>query len=422
MKNLSFSKIISAALLLALASLTPQFASAQGTDKETVLYSFVNSKGRQPLGTLVSDPSGNLYGAAVEGGQNDIGGTIFELSPQQSGGWSFQVIYECDTDPGCVAPIGSLAMDMAGNLYGATEFGQIFELSNNGSGIWTNTSVYNLAGNGGSPGPLIIDADGNLYGVNGLGGANNLGFVFQLSPASGTWVLTDLHDFSGLDGYGCCSFSSLTMDSAGNLYGATPRGGTSSACTSGCGVVFKLTNNSGAWTETVLHSFDSADGSAPQGPLAIGSGGKLFGAASNGGPYGVGLIFELEPQAGGWKIGTVYNFSGGIYGATPEAPLILDSDGNLYGTTSFGGSSDSLCSFSTPPGCGTAFELAYNGKSWARVPLHTFTGSSDGAYPQGLISNGQGGFFGLADSGGQRGYGVAYELTSKTAGADHAAK
>jgi hypothetical protein len=355
------------------------------------------------MGTLAMDSSGNLYGAAAEGGVGS--GTIFELSPPASGHWNFQVIDPCENY--CVYPIGSLAIDPAGNLYGTTGFGEIFELSNNGSGTWTATDIYSLAADGGAPGPVIIDAAGNLYGVNALGGSNNLGFVFELSLVSGTWVLTDLHDFAGPDGSGCCSLSSLIMDSAGNLYGVTPKGGSSSACPSGCGVVFELSNSSGAWNETVLHSFSNTDGSIPVGPLTMASSGKLFGSASNGGRDNFGAIFELLPQTGAWKFGAVHSFSGGNDGAYPDAPLVIDSAGNLYGTTSSGGFS----------GYGTAFELTYTGATWHKSLLHSFTGSvDDGALPQGLIWGGQSDLFGLATEGGHDGWGIAYELTPKTSG------
>jgi uncharacterized repeat protein (TIGR03803 family) len=411
MKKARLSKTLFAVLLVSAATLS---AWAQGADKLTPLYSFnaYGKSGFDVMGTLAMDSSGNLYGAAGEGGVGS--GTIFELSPQASGGWNFQVIYPCENY--CVYPTGSLAIDAAGNLYGSTGYGNIFELSNNGSGTWTATSIYSLASNGASPGPVILDAAGNLYGVNALGGANNLGFVFKLSLVSGTWVLTDLHDFAGPDGSGCCFFlPSLIMDSAGNLYGTTPKGGSSSACPSGCGVVFELSNNSGTWIETVLHSFSSTDGAVPKSPLTIASGGELFGAADDGGPDGFGVIFELRQQSGAWRFGIVDSFRGGDYGAYPDAPLVIDSAGNLYGTTSSGGGGGDLCTLGTTSGCGTAFELTHAGNSWHQSLLHAFTGSvHDGAFPEGLISGGQGNLFGLSTEGGHGGWGIAYELTPKT--------
>lgn len=414
MKKARLSKTLFAVLLVSVATLS---AWAQGADKLTPFYSFsaYGKGGFDSLGTLAMDSSGNLYGAAAEGGVGS--GTIFELSPLASGRWNFQVIDPCENY--CVFPLGSLAIDAAGNLYGTTGFGEIFELSNNGSGTWTATYIYSLAADGGAPGPVILDAAGNLYGVNALGGANNLGFVFKLSLVSGTWVLNDLHDFAGPDGSGCCSFSSLIMDSAGNLYGVTPKGGSSSACPSGCGVIFELSNNSGTWSETVLHSFSSTDGAIPEGPLTMASGGKLFGSAGNGGPDGFGVIFELLRQSGAWKFGVVHSFSGGNDGAYPDASLVVDSSGNLYGTTSSGGGGGDLCTLGTSSGCGTAFELTYTGTSWHKSLLHAFTGSvDDGAFPEGLISGGQGNLFGLSTEGGHGGWGIAYELTPKAPSLD----
>jgi uncharacterized repeat protein (TIGR03803 family) len=417
MKKATSFRLVTTILLAFAAS---QSAWAQGADKITLLNSFsaYGKGGFAVNGTLAMDSSGNLYGAAGEGGLVN-GGTIFELSPQESGHWNFQVIFQCDSNPGCENPIGSLAIDQAGNLYGATEFGQIFELSNNGSGTWTATSIYNLAGDGTAPGPVIIDTAGNLYGVNAQGGANNLGFVFELSLVSGTWVLTDLHDFAGPDGSGCCTLSSLIMDSVGNLYGTTPKGGSSTACPSGCGVVFELSNNSGTWSETVLHSFSNTDGALPEGPLTMAAEGKLFGSVENGGPEGFGAVFELLSQSGGWKFGIVHSFRGGNDGAYPDAPLVIDSAGNLYGTTSSGGGGGDLCTLGTSSGCGTAFELTYSGTSWHKTLLHAFTGAvDDGAFPQGLISGGQSDLFGLASEGGREGWGATYELTPKTSGTE----
>src|SRR5258706_386361 len=127
----------------------------------------------------------------------------------------------------------------------------------------------------------------DLYGVNATGGSSGLGYVFELSPNSGgSWTLTHLHDFGGGDGAGGAGASGqvggLIMDASGNLFGTTFAGGASTQCASGCGVVFKLKNNSGIWTETVLHSFKGSNGSNPAAPLLMDAAGNLYGTTTSG--------------------------------------------------------------------------------------------------------------------------------------------
>jgi uncharacterized repeat protein (TIGR03803 family) len=283
------------ALFVATLSFT---ISARATDKDTILYSFLQGKGWNPQGTLLMDSSGNFFGANLNGGSANSG-TIFELTPNSAGHYNYTVIYDCASSPDCSAPLGSLVMDAAGNLYGSTLFGEVFELTNTG-GIWTAAELYNF-GDSGAPSTVILDPAGNLYGTSGIGGSASKGFVFELSPASGgTWTFTDIHDFSGPDGAesGCCTYAGLIIDSSGNLYGTTGSGGSSAACASGCGVVFELTNNAGAWTETVLHSFTGTDGSAPSAPLLMTPNGNIYGSNARSGPGAFGTVFEMRQVSG----------------------------------------------------------------------------------------------------------------------------
>ena len=225
-----------------------------------------NSGGGIPYGGLLADQDGNLYGANSSGGTGNWG-TIFELTPNGQEGWNYSVLYDCGTTLDCAVPMGSLAMDQAGNLYGVTYFGNVFEITHSGSEGWTATVLHAFTGglDGNAPSPLILDAAGNLYGTNATGGRDNLGYVFELSISKGRWSVIHLHDFTGRDGAETTNtaggqVAALIQDASGNLYGTTSLGGTSTKCKGGCGVLFELKNDSGKWSETVLHNFTGSDG------------------------------------------------------------------------------------------------------------------------------------------------------------------
>ncbi len=219
-----------------------------------------------------------------------------------------------------------------------------------------------------------MDGAGNLYGANFDGGINNNGYVLELSlGGGGTYNLIHLHDFSGSDG--SQPATTVIMDVYGNLYGTTEGGGGSAQCTNGCGVVYELTNTSGAWTETILHVFNGPEGSNPQGTLLIDVAGNLYGTATAGGAHGFGVVFELQPTARRWNFRDLYAFkSGSGDGAAPYENLIMDAAGNLYGTTWSGGGGD----------C---------------------------AFPEGAIFAPAGGLYGVAPSGGGLYGGLGYELS-----------
>jgi uncharacterized repeat protein (TIGR03803 family) len=165
----------------------------------------------------------------------------------------------------------------------------------------------------------------------------------------------------------------VIFDTSDNLYGTTYVGGDY-----GSGTVFKLApNGDGTWTESVLHSFGgSGDGASPIAPLVFDSNGNLYGTTSGGGTYGQGIVFQLTPNSDDtWTENVLYNFAGGRDGASPAAGLILDTAGNLYGTTRNGG----RCA---GPGCGTVFELTpTSDTTWTETVLHRFAGGKDGAVP-----------------------------------------
>jgi len=404
---MNLSRIVSAA---ALTTTLLVAICAYGIDKETVLYNFNSSTsgGSGPFGGLVMDQSGNFYGIGLSG-------IFFELSPNGSGGWNYSDLYNCSS---CSYPMGPLVMDHAGNFYTSNYFGDVFEFSPNGSGGWSESLVYNFnpQSRGTGPSNLLIDGGGNLYGVEVAGGAKGVGYVFELSPNSvGGWTLTDLHDFDGHDGAGGAGAAGvvggLIMDAAGSLYGTTFSGGGDTLCGGICGVVFKLTNNAGVWTETVLHSFNKTGGANPDAPLLMDAAGNLYGTTTTGGTDGFGVVFETSLVSGTWHTRVLYNFTNvGGDGAYPQSALIMDSVGNLYGTTESGGGSTN-CSVETDNGCGTAFKLSRSGSNWKESILHAFQGKGDGGFPGAVILDSSGNLYSDAFVGGRYNLGVVFELS-----------
>jgi uncharacterized repeat protein (TIGR03803 family) len=235
--------------------------------------------------------------------------------------------------------------------------------------------IYTFTGgnDGGNPyaGP-ILDKDGNLYGTTVYGGEYNYGAVFELSPGpNGTWTETVLHSFN-FDGQdGIRPYSSLMMDGTGNLYGTTEIGGAYSL-----GTAFELSPGPNGWTEQVLHSFnaDGTDGYNPYANLILDANGNLYGTATNGGLGSEGIIFELSPNHDGtWQETILYDFDY-THGGLPLGGLVWDKSGNLYGTTEYGGDFEH----------GTVFELKHQAKGkWQEAVLHSFNpGNGDGFLPQ----------------------------------------
>ena len=249
-----------------------------------------------------------------------------------------------------------------------------------------------------------MDKNGNLYGTTQSG--YSYGSVFELSPGpDGVWKEKTLHVFNGREGEE--PEGGLIFDEAGNLYGTTEFGA-SQNCSSGCGAVFELTpEKDGSWTETVLHSFTGSDGGHPQGNLIFDRAGNLYGAGASEGSGNHGVVFELTPAAEGkWTCTVLHNFSGGTDGADPIGSLIFDADGNLYGTTTLGGTNDPYVG-----GNGTVFELTPTGGAWTETVLYNFSRSGDGIYPySGLIFDGFGNLYGAASEGARQGCEVYSKL------------
>jgi uncharacterized repeat protein (TIGR03803 family) len=321
---------------------------------ESVLFSFNTGDGAYPTQPLIRDASGNLYGVALEG--NSGSGVVFKLSP--SGKETVLYSFQGGFNNNPKVPGSGLLMDKAGNLYGttisggnpacnarSTYCGTVFKLAKNGK----LTILYRFTGgsDGAAPsGSLLMDKAGNVYGATFVGGdlsctlagERGCGVVFKLDPAGKETVL---HRFTGgADGAFPGGGLGLVEDAAGNVYGTAGGGGEfGGACTVGfnedygCGTVFKL-DKTGKFT--VLHRFsnDGTEGVNPNGGLVRDPAGNLYGttvAAAADGTVG-GTIFKVSKTG---KLTVLYNFAGLTNGATPQAGLVRDSAGNLYGTTEF---------------------------------------------------------------------------------------
>jgi uncharacterized repeat protein (TIGR03803 family) len=217
--------------------------------------------------------------------------------------------------------------------------------------------LYRFAGGSDGNAPvagLVFDAAGNLYGTTLHGGVGNLGTVFELSPGTGGWTKTTLHRFTDKNGDGALPTAGLVLDQAGNLYGTTPNGGTKKSCYEGCGMVFELSPAAGgAWNESIVLEFNGPNGANPAGTLVLDSAGNLYGITQDGSKgNGGGIVFELSPASGGvWTETVLHSFKFHVPsvgdGYFPNAGLLRDLLGNLFGTTVGGGL----------PNGGTVFEI-----------------------------------------------------------------
>jgi uncharacterized repeat protein (TIGR03803 family) len=345
-----------------------------------------------------------------------------------SAGSQYKLIHRFSERNGAY-PAAGLIFDAAGNLYGTTAFGgnytggTVFQLTPGKNGKWSGKVLHSFGARNDGINPrasLIFDASGNLYGTtsNGgrYGGAQYGGTVFELTPNAGSdkWTEKVLHNFgAGRDGAN--PSASLLFDAAGNLYGTTATGGNFTACNLGCGTVFELVPGAdGKWTEKVLHRFDSKDGDGPNASLIFDEAGNIFGTTTYGGAgpctseqgaKGCGTVFKLTPGANGDRTETVLcDFSSYNDGEGPSASLIFDAAGNLYGTTEYYGQGSE----------GTVFELMPQADgSWKETVLYDFD-NSNGAIPlANLVFDAAGNLYGTTYYGINSDAGIVFELTRK---------
>jgi len=363
-----------------------------------VLRTFNGAPVDYPASGLIPDSAGNLYGVTS--------GAVYELSPV-AGGYKYQTLALMTGGAADFAG-GNLALDKSGNLYGATwqggasGCGYVYEVSPGSGGTWTLSVIYNFDCITGAHASytLHMDAAGNIYGGAHDGGSGDQGVAYELSPGASGWTYTVLHNFLNSEGNG--PQTGLIFDSAGNLYGANETG------------VFKLApNGDGTWTETAAYTFTYDDGSNPMGDLIFDAAGNLYGTNQGSGKYFSGTAFKLTPNgSGGWTSTVIhaFNYMNTHDGYYPEGGLILDAQGNLYGTASYGGTAK----------YGIVFKLGLVNGVWAEQILHAFAGGTvkDGAVPQNsLYLDGLGHIFGTTAAGGNtgcsaaQGCGTIYEVT-----------
>jgi uncharacterized repeat protein (TIGR03803 family) len=334
--------------------------------KESVLHSFTGSDGEAPDANLLRDVEGNLYGVTEDGGSSGCGvgcGTVFKVDKLGK----TTVLYEFTGGADGGTPSGNLIEDADGNLYGATFWGgNLSGCFTNGCGVLfkldrfgSETALYTFSGkaDGANPnGGLVRDAEGNFYGTAADGGDTSCylgcGTAFKLDSNGG---FTVLHSFTAGAG-GSGPTAGLIRDVKGNLYGTTAGGGSFSTCPAGCGTVFKL---DAAGRQTVLYRFKGGrDGVDPVPGLIRDAAGDLYGTTSGGGDLkctdgvgsGCGVVFKLDAAG---KETVLHRFKG-MDGDSPAASLARDANGNLYGTTFFGG--DLNCGPSRI-GCGVVFKI-----------------------------------------------------------------
>lgn len=393
----SFSVMM--AVLAAVLIATPALAQTERT-----LYSFnCATDGCQPYSGLTWDATQtHLFGTTSSSGPGNAG-TVFELSYSKQKGVEYQVIFS-------------------------------FNTTTTGNQVYSNLTYYG----------------GALYGTANRGGdpTCQCGVVFQLKEANGAWKETVLRTFKGGTTDGSFPYGGVTFDSKGNLYGTTEHGGSGTNCGGGCGTVYEMSLVKGKIQFNILYSFQGSplggpyDGSQPMGTLALDSVGNLFGTTCCAGENG-GNIFEVSPtNDGGWSYQTLFFFQGTTTGSEPNAGVILDSQGNLYGTVSLAATAfelsntgvynilynqgdvvDSLAplvfdnqgnlygttfSYGSKDN-GSVFKLAAG--DWSPTVLYAFTGSS-GSYVQSPVTLDKNGtIYGTAYEGGTNGAGVIYEIT-----------
>ena len=375
-----------------------------------------SNDGSSLYSSLTLDAEGNVYGTTVEGGTHNAG-IVYELSPTESGPWKETVLYNFKGGSQDGAnPHATLVFDNAGNMYGTTlsgglnprvcngGCGVIFKLAPpTGEGKWTETVLYEFTGgaDGGTAyAGVILDSASNLYGTTLAGGSKGFGTVYELTPAfGGGWQETVLHNFGGTPD-GVAAYATPVFDSAGNLYGTTYEGGAHNQ-----GMVYQLTKQGSAWVEHILYSFKGGnDGDEPFAGVIFDQAGNIYGTTSAGGSANCGTAFELLAGSG-WKEVILHTFLGlnGGDGAIPNG-LTFDRSGNLYGTTVGGGQFNP----------GTVFRLSRKSRGWKETVLYSFTGGNDGAYPSAALTmDAVGNLYGTTLWGGPAGDtigGVAFEF------------
>jgi uncharacterized repeat protein (TIGR03803 family) len=386
-----------------------------GTTTQAQTFEVIHSFARVPLGFaphggLVQDARGDLYGTTNNGGGSGSG-SVYKLTDGQSG-WIMTALVVFEHDGNGYSPEARLTLGPDGAFYGTTMFGgypggcggsgcgTIFRLNPAGLG---RTVLYRFSDQHESYWPygaLSFDSAGNMYGTTGVGGTVGNGTVFKLVRSGNQWNYSVIYNFEDAS-KGWAPEAGVIVDSAGNLYGTTVNGGG----TSSYGVVYELSPSAGGWSSRVLHSFSAGynDGGWPEASLIMDAAGNLYGTTSGGGTGYGGTVFELSPSGNNWNYRTICNLAtAGDGTGGPWDGVLMDAAGNLYGTTYDEGAY----------GQGSVFKVVQSNGDWSCYTIHDFNSPNDGANPIGdLMLDAHGNVFGTAWTGGPYGGGTAWEVT-----------
>jgi uncharacterized repeat protein (TIGR03803 family) len=340
MRHLHPSLTMALTIACAMTIVPVPSASAQ---TYTVLHNFSSgADGGSPEAMLTMDAAGNLYGTTLYGGSGNGGlgfGTVFEMV-KNNGSWIFLTIYDFKGNPGNndgAGPLTRVIFGTNGDLYGTTVSGGGGEGCAGFTyfGCGTVFSLSRPKGNGGG-----AASKGNTDGTG-----HGSGPLIRVCIVNCPWIERVLAQLTNGPG-GIYPYGGLAFDTAGNIYGTTQLG-------DGLGTVYELAHADSGWTQLVLDNFTGSNGGEPYDTLALDGSGNLYGTARGGGAHGYGVVFELSHTESGWVETILHSFTDSD-GAQPFGGLIFDSAGNLYGTTSSGGSGNG----------GTVFELSPSGGSW----------------------------------------------------------
>ena len=410
------------AAFLAAAAMLSNFAPAQTLN---TLVDFTYDNGAYPMAGLIADANGNLFGTTPYGGADGYG-NVFEIVKTNGVYASTPAILVSFDGNNGNTPMAGLIMDANGNLFGTTSQGgpsgngNVFEIVKT-NGVYANspTDLFDFDWNiyGGDPeSGLIMDANGDLFGTTAGGGRTQGGTVFEIVKTNGAYASTPivLANFDVSDG--AVPQGNLMMDANGNLFGTTQNGGAYGVALGGFGTVFEIPKTNGVYasTPTVLVNFDGNTGGNPYGGVIMDANGNLFGTTTCGGAYtclntpfgsSSGTVFEVVKTNGVYASTPTFlvNFAGANTAGEPEAGLIMDTNGNLFGTTASGGADYVV---------GTVFEVVKTNGVYASTPTIVIDFSGyDGASPEaGLIADADGNLFGTTFLGNYNG--TVFEVTN----------
>ncbi len=434
----SFAPIVLATLLPLTVSAPAARTDPRAHPRESIVHAFSGGDraGQEPIGSLLPASDGALYGTTELGSNSTcslsfgIGCGVVVRRPPATHGYAATILHRFLGPPSDgLHPQGALIADASGTLYGTTSAGganscfdmgllgcgAVFKLTPTGK-HYVEQLVYSFGASTDDGGAAAgrtdnLDNAGALYAATEFGGDSGLGAVVKLTPGKAGYSETVIFSFAtSTTGY--YPLGGLIVDGSGALYGTTLSGGSPECgpAHAGCGAVFKLTPTpSGTYTETVLYGFlGGNDGAYPQAGLVADPSGALYGTTTSGGSttacsqppddVGCGTVFKLTPNGTGYTEHILHAFQGTADGAAPLAGVLVTRVGAVYGTASQGGSL--TCASAAGSGCGTFFKLTPSGKRYAFVVLHAFQGGRDGATPEAPAIDANGTVFGTTAFGG----------------------